>query len=280
MNDKKYITIFNIQRYSLHDGNGIRTVLFLKGCPLRCLWCCNPESQSPEKELIYRKSRCIGVDKCGLCKKFGDGSGVNFGEDGKVLLDMTLCRSRVELSKICPSGAIKTEGRIISIEEALEIVQQDEIFYRGKGGLTLSGGEPLAQEASVELLKKAKEEHINTAIESCGFVPTQRLLDAAAYLDEIFFDVKSLNAEKHKEYTGVSNEQVLFNLKELKTAFPEKRIRVRTPVIPGFNDSYEELDSIKAFLDSIGITIWERLPYHSFGVGKYEMLGRKYRLKV
>ena len=278
MSDKAHITIFNIQRYSLHDGSGIRTVLFLKGCPLRCLWCCNPESQSPEKELIYRKSRCIGMDKCGLCKKFGNGSGIYTGEDGKALLDMSLCNSRTELSGICPSGALKTEGKTISIEEALEIVQQDEIFYRGKGGLTLSGGEPLAQEASVNLLKRAKEEHINTAVESCGLVPTQRLLDAAAYLNEIFFDVKSLNPEKHKEYTGVSNEQILYNLTELKKAYPEKKIKVRTPVIPGFNDSREELDAIENFLKSIGITDWEKLPYHTYGVGKYEMLGREYLL--
>ena len=279
MSDKVHLTIFNIQKYSLHDGSGIRTVLFLKGCPLRCLWCCNPESQSPEKELIYRKNRCIGMDKCGLCKKDVDGA-IRTGEDGKAHLDMSICRSRTELSKICPSGALKIEGREISIDDALEIVLQDEIFYRGKGGLTLSGGEPLAQEASVELLKRAKEEHLNTAIESCGLVPTQRLLDAAAYLDEIFFDVKSLNSEKHKEYTGVSNERILSNLKELKMDYPEKKIRVRTPVIPGFNDSQEELDSIEKFLKTIGITDWEKLPYHTYGVGKYEMLGREYRLKA
>ena len=279
MSDKAHLTIFNIQKYSLHDGSGIRTVLFLKGCPLRCLWCCNPESQSPEKELIYRKNRCIGMDKCGLRKKHLDGA-IRTGEDGKAHLDMSICRSRTELSQICPSGALKTEGREISIDEALEIVLQDEIFYRGKGGLTLSGGEPLAQEACVELLKRAKEEHINTAIESCGLVPTQRLLDAAAHLDEIFFDVKSLNPEKHKEYTGVSNEQILNNLKELKMAYPEKKIRVRTPVIPGFNDTQEELDAIEKFLKTIGITDWEKLPYHTYGVGKYEMLGREYRLKA
>ena len=219
------------------------------------------------------------MDKCGLCKKHVDGA-IRTGENGKAHLDMSICRSRTELSKICPSGALKIEGREISIDDALEIVLQDEIFYRGKGGLTLSGGEPLAQEASVELLKRAKEEHLNTAIESCGLVPTQRLLDAAAYLDEIFFDVKSLNPEKHKEYTGVSNEQILNNLKELKKAYPEKKIRVRTPVIPGFNDSQEVLDSIEKFLKTIGITDWEKLPYHTYGVGKYEMLGREYRLKA
>ena len=219
------------------------------------------------------------MDKCGLCKKHVDGA-IRTGEDGKAHLDMSICKSKTELSLICPSGALKTEGREISIDDALEIVLQDEIFYRGKGGLTLSGGEPLAQEASVELLKRAKEEHLNTAIESCGLVPTQRLLDAAAHLDEIFFDIKSLNSEKHKEYTGVSNERILSNLKELKMAYPEKKIRVRTPVIPGFNDSQEELDSIEKFLKTIGITDWEKLPYHTYGVGKYEMLGREYRLKA
>jgi pyruvate formate lyase activating enzyme len=287
MKEDKRLMIFNIQRYSLHDGAGIRTVVFLKGCPLRCLWCCNPESQSFDRELIYRKARCIGMEHCGLCRKadlreeIGTKKhflGVRTGSDGKALPDMDRCRGAFGLAKICPAKAFEVEGREISIEEIMDIVRHDEVFYRGKGGLTLSGGEPLAQEGSIELLKRAKEEYVHTAVESCGSVPEDRLLRAAEYLDEIFFDVKSVNSEQHIRYTGVSNEQILSNLKSLKKAFPTKKIHVRTPVIPGFNDSEEELSAIEAYLGSLGITDWEKLPYHTYGVGKYEMQGREYLL--
>ncbi|MBR1757905.1 MAG: glycyl-radical enzyme activating protein [Lachnospiraceae bacterium] len=278
MNRKTTLLIFNIQKYSLHDGDGIRTAVFLKGCPLRCAWCCNPESQSGEKELIYRKTRCIGMDACGLCKQAAPTGAIRRGEDGKASLCMEFCKNELRLADVCPARALEIEGREITIDEVLQTVAQDEIFYRGKGGLTLSGGEPLFQKASIALLKEAKEDHINTAIETCGFVSTERLLEAAAYLDEIFFDLKSAEEEKHIRYTGVSNGPIIANLNALKKAYPHKRIRVRTPVIPGFNDTKEALSAIEAVLSEIGIYDWQKLPYHAYGVGKYEMLGRVYPL--
>lgn len=278
MRDEEHILIFNIQKYSLHDGAGIRTVVFLKGCPLRCLWCCNPESQAGEKELIYRKSRCIGIDACGLCLRSAPSGAVCRGEDGRAVLAVKRCKNDLGLASVCPSGAIGIEGRDMPVEELIDIVKQDEVFYRGRGGLTLSGGEPLAQKGSLQLLRRAKEERLGTAVETCGYVEQERLLEAAAYLDQIFFDVKSMNEDRHREYTGVSNGRILSNLKAVRKAFPEKKLRVRTPVIPGFNDSEKELAAIEAFLRSIGISDWEKLPYHTYGVGKYEMLGREYLL--
>lgn len=271
------LLVFNIQKYSLHDGEGIRTTVFLKGCPLRCRWCCNPESQKEEREIIFRKTRCLGEKVCGLCKDAFPKGGISFNKEGIPVIDYDVCNTCYEKSDVCPSKALEIEGRWMSTDEIIQNVLKDEVFYK-KGGLTLSGGEPLNQRSVVSLLKKAKEERINTAVETCGYVPTKKLLEAAEYLDEIFFDVKSVDDNKHQEYTSKSNALILENIKALKEHFPDKKIHVRTPVIPGFNDKEEELERIKEYLDSIDIKDWEKLPYHTYGVGKYEMLGREYKL--
>lgn len=219
--------IFNIQHYSLWDGPGIRTTVFLKGCPLRCRWCCNPESQE---------------------------AGAAEGEKIEFLREMT-------------------------IEEVLTEVEKDEIFYRhGAGGMTVSGGEPLAQgEFTVPLLKEAKRHYLTTAIETSGFVSSEVLLEAAQYLDTIFFDIKCIDNAKHKQWTGVSNDRILDNLKKLvEKPGTTAEIVVRTPVIPGFNDTKEDIAAILGFLDSIGQKRYELLRYHRYGKGKYEKLGRTY----
>lgn len=276
MADTDHLRIFNIQKYSLHDGSGIRTVVFLKGCPLRCKWCSNPESQQEEPELIYRRTKCIGCDKCGLCK---GKNGISFDTEGKAQVGFDSAGTDLEWTKICPTGALSIEGRYISIDELLEIVERDSFFYRGgNGGLTVSGGEPLMQENTVKFLRKAKERYLNTAIETCGAVDRERLLTAAQYLDQIFFDIKSVDDGKHRLYTGVTCKVIRENLKALYEAYPEKNITVRTPVIPGFNDTELELRAIENFLSRFPHIKWEKLKYHTYGVGKYEMLGRSYPL--
>lgn len=279
MTDYDSLQVFNIQKYSLHDGGGIRTMVFLKGCPLRCRWCCNPESQKSVPEIMFRKTRCIGREECGLCEKAAPEGGIVFGEDNKPKLDFEICNRNTDWIEICPAKALVLEGKRMPVDEIMRIVLSDSVFYRKKGGLTVSGGEPLIQDGAVHLLQRAKEERIHTAAETCGFVPEEKLLAAAEYLDEIFFDVKSADAVKHEEYTGVSNERILSNLRALKKNYPEKKIHVRTPVIPGFNDTKEELERIGEVLKKTGINDWEKLPYHTYGVGKYEMLGREYLLK-
>ncbi len=279
MQDKEKILIFNIQKYSLHDGSGIRTVVFMKGCPLRCRWCCNPESQLCRREVMYRKSKCIGKDKCGLCEKAAPAGCISFDENGIANLDFKKAEGNPDWTEICPTKALIAEGREISIREVLDIVEKDSAFYKsGNGGLTVSGGEPLMQENTLLLLKCAKERYLSTAIETCGCVPTDRLLEAANYLDEIFFDIKSVNDTKHKEYTGSENLLIRENLKTLRMNFPDKKITVRTPVIPGFNDSEDELSVIETFLSNLPGITWEKLPYHTYGVSKYAMLGREYGL--
>lgn len=279
MKDEK-LTVFNIQKYSLHDGSGIRTVIFLKGCPLRCKWCSNPESQNASCELMYRKSRCIGCKECGLCK-ISSPEAVDFDSEGKAVIDFSKISEDLTWTECCPSKALCIEGKKMAIDEILDVAEQDAVFYRnGNGGLTLSGGEPLFQKNSLILLKKAKERRIKTCIETCGFYDTERILGAAKYLDEIIYDIKSLDEKKHISFTGVSNVKIIENLKALCTEFPDKKVTVRTPVIPGFNDKDEELEKIENFLSGFKNIKWEKLKYHTFGVGKYEMLGRKYELET
>lgn len=286
MNSQETLTIFNIQKYSLHDGTGIRTVVFLKGCPLHCRWCCNPESQNPRPELMYREKKCIGCRACGRCVDVCPGGAIRKPHaekpslsDDKVSVDFARCSQCMKCVEECPSGALKTEGQTMTIGEILDEVEKDAAFYGpGNGGMTVSGGEPLFQAATVALLREAKERYLNTAIETCGFVPAERLLEAAGYLDQIFMDIKSVNDEKHESYTGRSGRKIRENLEALCKAFPDKPITVRTPVIPGFNDFDEELSAIEDFLRRFPGIRWQKLPYHTYGVGKYRMLGRKYEL--
>ena len=223
--------IFDIQRFSVHDGPGIRTIVFLKGCFLRCKWCCNPESQKREIE------------------------------------EMTL------------QGKTKIVGSDVTVEEVLKEVERDRIYYdRSGGGLTLSGGESLAQpEFAVALLKAAKESGINTAMESTGFNKYEVIEKYLPYLDLYLLDIKHMNSDKHKEFTSVPNELILENAKKL--AKDAKRLIVRTPVIPTFNATKEEIRDIARYAKSLGVQEMHILPYHRLGKDKYYGLGRTYELE-
>lgn len=275
------LLVFNIQRYSLHDGEGIRTLFFLKGCPLRCRWCCNPESQLTRPELIYRREKCLGCDKCGLCKDMCSGGFVSFDPEGRAKPDFGKCNSEsLDWVEVCPSKALDIKGRYEKIDDLLDIAERDQVFYGNNGGITLSGGEPLMQENSIEMLRQAKIRRLHTAIETCGCVPKDRLLTAAEYLDEMFIDLKSLNDKKHKAWTGATVKGIADNIKALCDAFPNKKKTIRTPVIPGFNDTDEDLSRIEKFVEGLMGAKWEKLPYHTYGVYKYGMLGREYEVKA
>lgn len=274
------LTVFNIQRYSLHDGNGIRTTVFLKGCPLRCRWCCNPESQSFSRELMYSSFRCIGKDECGFCKKACSGSAVSFDETGKATINFSQCTQCLECAKVCPSKALNGVGSQMTVEEIIREVLRDAVFFRnGNGGVTLSGGEPLAQRGAVSLLREAKKQHIKTAVETCGHVDFEVLKEANHYLDEVYYDLKSLDENRHIEYTGCSNALILGNLINL-CKIRSLPITVRTPVIPGFNDNESSLREIENFVGNLcGDIQWQKMPYHVYGAGKYAMLGRIYEME-
>ena len=266
-------TVFNIQRFSVHDGPGIRTVVFLKGCPLRCKWCANPESQKGKPELAWTKSKCIG---CGGCVKKGLKSGFFFEEDTlywEGLLDEV---KEVELT--CPSKALHVIGYEASPKEILKEVNKDSIFYGDEeGGITISGGEPLMQpEFTYELLKSAREEGINTSIETTGFADTDSFIKVAGQLDYMLMDIKFMDEEAHKKATGVSNKLILENFKIIRQTYPELPIHVRTPVIPGFNDSEEAIGAIRDFVYGFENVRYELLKYHRLGQFKYKSLHRTY----
>ncbi len=278
--DSRRGCVFNIQRYSLHDGPGIRTLVFLKGCPLRCKWCCNPESQRIHPELAYNSGKCIGTKECGWCIEECPDRAVHENEDGTVRIDRDACQECLQCVEFCPSQAMSRFGKLMSVDEVLHAVEADGIFYaRSGGGITLSGGEPLAQaDFACELLLQARRRRINTSMETCGFVQWKDLERACRALDSILFDIKSMDLGKHIEFTGVSNELILENFRRLCATFPNLPKRVRTPVIPGFNDTEEDIRAIIAFIKDKPNVEYELLAYHRFGQPKYRYLDREYEL--
>jgi pyruvate formate lyase activating enzyme len=273
--------IFNIQRFSLHDGPGIRTIVFLKGCPLACLWCSNPEGQSRAPELMHSCDRCIGTDECERCIAVCIDQAIRKDGRGGVIIDRERCDGCGECAYACPSGAIEVSGQWMSIEEVLAIVEQDDVFYtRSGGGLTLSGGEPLSQGAfALALLRAARNRGIDTAIETSGLCSWKTMREAAPLADRIFFDIKCLDPRKHERVTGVSNEKILANFRRLRAELPKVDVVVRTPVIRDINDSVDDIRAIAEFIaDAGGASAYEVLPYHGFGEPKYEKLSKHYRL--
>ena len=271
--------VFNIQKYSVHDGPGIRTIVFTKGCPLSCSWCSNPESQLLKPQMAFNATRCIGTDKCHYCMPACPYQAIT-SEGTALNIDCSHCNECETLacSKACPAGSIITYGQTRTVEDVLNTVAQDAIFYsRSGGGMTISGGEPLFQkEFALALLREARRRRIKTAIETCGCYEWERLEEAAPLLNNVLYDVKHTDTEKHKWATGVGNELILANLKKLLETFPELPVQIRTPVIPGFNDDEETARSIGQLLKGYANVTYEALPYHRLGTQKYAFLGREY----
>jgi pyruvate formate lyase activating enzyme len=267
--------VFNIQRYSLHDGPGIRTTVFLKGCPLCCEWCHNPEGMSPRKELLVVESRCIVCGECRRACPFSQsraGAGVLPTRNE----DCTYCGECVEA---CPTGARQMVGTEMTVAEVMEEILKDRIFYEDSaGGATFSGGEPLMQPAFLrELLEECCARGIHTAVDTCGFGCTDHLLAVARLADLVLYDVKLMDDARHRQHTGVSNKPILENLKVLDQI--HQNIWLRVPVIPGVNDDAENLQAIARFASGIhGVRQVTLLPYHQTGVQKYRRLGGGYVL--
>lgn len=242
--------IFDIQRFSVHDGPGIRTTVFMKGCPLRCMWCHNPEGLAAHQELQYFEDKCIGCGRCGNRESLTDA--------GK-----------------CPSGALKVTGRRISAEEAHAQIMKDRVFYQSDGGVTFSGGECLLQADFVrEVSALSKKEGISTAIDTCGCVPWEAIEKTLSVCDMYLYDVKCITSETHKRFTGKDNHLILENLVRLSKC--EKSILIRVPVIPGFNDSISEMEKTASFLSALAnIQSVTFMPYHTLGAGKYKTLGKE-----
>ena len=272
--------VFNVQKFSVHDGKGIRTMVFLKGCPLRCKWCSNPESQRLEPERAFNPTRCLTAAVCGRCVAACP-SGAMSVANGLLLDDRVKCTECFACVEACPSGAQRLYGESQTVGQVLSRVEEDGVFYaRSGGGVTLSGGEAMVQPDFVlALLREARVRRINSAMETCGHYGWDGLREACALLNSLIFDLKHLDSSKHREFTGVGNELILKNFQRVCEEFPELPLHVRTPVIPGFNDSAEAIAAIRNFIPKRPNVTYELLPYHRMGQPKYGYIGKPYQFE-
>jgi len=263
--------IFNIQHYSIHDGPGIRTTVFLKGCPLRCFWCQNPESQVLQPVIFFNAEKCTG---CGRCVDVCPEGAVKIVE-GKSRTNRDLCKGDGRCAEVCPSEARILMGRYVTAGEVFKDVSEDLIFYQNsRGGVTLSGGDPVAQpDFSASILRLCKDAGIHTAIDTCGFVKWETLKYLLGYVDLVLYDLKHMNPGLHKKYTGVSNEVILENAKKIHKELNTPMV-ARVPILPGYNDSEENLTKTAEFVSANlgnGVQV-HLLPYHKLGQTKYERM--------
>lgn len=270
--------IFDIQSFSVHDGPGTRTTVFLKGCPLRCEWCANPEGWNPKRELMFASMSCKLEGGCHACIGSCTSDAVKQGSK-TVNLDYDKCAkcSTFECTSVCYNEALKVCGTWYSIPELMRILDRDAMFWDEKGGVTFSGGEVFYQK---EFLKSSliacKESFIHTAIETSAFAETKSFLEIMQYVDFAFIDVKHMDSIKHREKTGVPNEIILNNIRALVGSDWPGRLVLRVPIIAGFNDAEENMESTAGFMESLGLFEINLLPFHHLGASKWDQLNRNY----
>ena len=268
--------IFDVKRYTLHDGPGIRVAVHFKGCPLSCRWCHNPESQLSMPQVLFRGERCIACGACiGVCPK-----GAVSLSAGALLTDAALCSGIGVCVDACPSGARELCGKETSVDDVMAQILKERVFFdQSKGGVTLSGGEPLCQpDLALALLKECRRHEIHTAVDTCGFVSRSILMEALPFVDLFLYDIKHMDPEKHREYTGVDNEVILSNLAELGSA--GALIHARIPFVPEVNTDEKNLRSMGTFLRGVkGVAKVSLLPYHSAAEAKHRRWNVEYKLR-
>jgi pyruvate formate lyase activating enzyme len=265
--------IFNIQRFSTHDGPGIRTTIFFKGCPLSCWWCHNPESQSFRPDILFYDDRCR---HCGDCVTACPEHNIRFVDD--IPQTGAQCGRCGKCVDACVAEARRMAGRSVTVDALIAEIEKDLVFFeQSGGGITLSGGEPAAQaEFVIDLLHACRARGIHTAIETCGMAPPHAFYRMAIAADLVLFDLKLMDAEAHRRYTGVWNSRIFTNLEMLIAA--GRAVTVRIPVVPGINDSEMEMSRFAGYLKALHVAGVELLPFHRIGEEKYRRLGMEYRL--
>ena len=273
--------IFNKQKYNMYDGPGVRTLVFFKGCPLRCKWCSNPEGLERKYQIMFKPTTCVS---CGSCVPVCPQKIHSISSSGEHIIDRSIdCIGCGQCVEACIPDALKIAGEQVPISELLEYVEQDRAFYdQSGGGVTLGGGEVTSQpEAAINLLQGCKQEGLHTAIETCGYTKKETILRFAEYVDLFLFDLKHIDPDRHFELTGVRNEMILENLEEL--IMKRNHVKVRMPMLKGINDSEAEIRGVIEFLKPFrefknfeGIDL---LPYHKLGVNKYVQLGMDYPIE-
>ena len=272
--------IFNVQKYNIYDGPGVRTLVFFKGCPLRCKWCANPEGLERKYQVMFKRDSCTD---CGACVSVCPASIHTISKELKHEVTHSIdCIGCHKCEAICTESALSIVGNVKTVPEIMEIIEQDREFYNvSGGGVTLGGGEVLMQpEFAANLLMACKQQGINTAIETCGYTKLDSILKVAQFTDLFLFDIKHIDSKRHYKLTGVRNEQILENLKELLHL--QYNVKVRMPLLKGINDSQDEIEKVIEFLlpfrgykNFKGIDL---LPYHKLGVNKYTQLGKEYEI--
>jgi len=268
--------ISNIERFALHDGPGIRTLVFMKGCPLRCLWCSSPQTQGLSPEILYDATRC---QKCGDCIAACPTEAIIMSEEEGIRIDREDCTGCGECVETCPNNALELVGTHMTVDQLFEELKKDSSFYRrSEGGVTMGGGEPTMQyDFAVALLEKCRRQYIHTAMETCGYVRWQHLEKMLEHLDLVYVDIKHMDALVHKDLTGVSNEFILENARRISAL---RSTIIRIPIVPGHNNSDDNIVRTAKFAAALGENLRriELLSYHQFGIRTYAELGREYGL--
>lgn len=267
-------TTINIQKFSVHDGPGIRTTVFFKGCPLKCWWCHNPESQNQSHEIIYFQERCT---RCGVCVKRCEENVIEI-EDNVLITDKNKCKLCGKCCDFCPSNAREYVGKEFTVRELMKEIIKDEAFYdESDGGVTFSGGEPLIYADFLkEVLQSCNTRGIHTTLDTCGYAKWESFEKILDKVDLFLYDLKLMNDEKHKKYTGVGNKLILENLNRLSES--GCNIFIRMPIIAGVNDDDEHINESVCYLSNLNIIQVNLLPYHKMGMDKYKRLKMEYKL--
>ncbi|MDF9825281.1 pyruvate formate lyase activating enzyme [Breznakia sp. PF5-3] len=267
-------TVFDIKRFATHDGEGIRTTIFLKGCPLNCVWCQNPEGIQKQRQVLYLKRKCI---KCGLCVKASTHGGIKMTSDG-ILYERNIEEDWDHILYLCPTNALHFDSREYTLTEIMNEIAKDQVFYKHNGGVTLSGGEPLYQfDFAYAIAKECKAKGIHVAIETTLAIDKEKLQQIVPYLDQIYVDLKIMDDKQHRTYVGAGNKQILANISYLLTSEYKDKVIIRTPLIPKLSATKTNIKQISKFISNLDSEVrYELLNYNPLAKAKYEYLNQPY----